>query len=308
VRDLAVSGRARLLETMVARQRLIRRRNPLPREMRGNRVGVYGQLQTPVIAHGFENEPFPAVAAYENWNPWTVELTREFLLSPRAPRFIVYTFSGFSSETIATLTEHYQMIRKRSPIILRRRERPLEVRFHEVLRKRTGWHQRVPVPPAFRTVGQPVFRVRLHYERTLLNRMVAFAYQPVPVFLVAYAGDAAVARIRVDEALAAEGTVLAARGHVNWDSASKSLHAVRHLLFTDIPSATVMPITSFAVEVLPPVLPDWGPVPAGDPWTFPFLSASWYFEPEVEVVLDRIEVTEPRAARPPPSHPVVPAG
>jgi hypothetical protein len=270
------------------RKQAIRESYPLPEEIAGTGpVGVYGQLQTPIIAHGYENTPMPAVAAYENWNPASVAQAVAWIESDTAPRYLLMTSTGHSSETLRALSERYETVRGGWPVVLKRRETPLEIRFEELGYTRATWADRVRVPTGHE---RDLMRLKIRYERTWLNRLISLAYQPVPAYLVLYNGREAVARIKLNRLLAEEGLVLATKDYVNWDARSDRLQRVRHDLFQDIVRPNRMPVTAYQLELLPAVITKESREPGEHPWLIPGSSWRWYFEPEAEFVLERIIV------------------
>lgn len=273
-----------------SRKKQIAKNYPLP-EWLGDAgpVGVHGQLQTPLLAHGFDNVPMPAVAAYENWNPSTVEHAVAWIESSAAPQYMVMSSTGHSSETIRALSQRYDMVRGGWPVILKRREQPRSIHFEELLRTKASFGDRVRVPLGHE---RDLMRLKMRYRRTWLNRLVSFAYQPVPAYLTLYDGPEVIGRIRLNRMLAEEGLVLATKTFADWDSSSERLHRVRHNLYQDIERPNRLPLTAWRLQLLPALITPEARTPGEKSWLLPSSSWRWYFQPEVEFVLERIVVAD----------------
>jgi hypothetical protein len=271
-----------------ARRQRIRERYPLPSAVNGTGpIGVHGQLQTPIIAHGYENVPMPVVAAYENWNPSAVAQTVGWLDGDAAPQTMLMTSTGHSSETLRAMSERYEMIRDGWPIVLRRRDTPLDIGFEPLERASRAWGDRLRVPAGHE---RDLMRLKVRYERTWLNRLITFAYQPVPAYVVLYNGPTVVCRIRLNRLLAEEGLVLATKDFVNWDTRSERLQRVRHNLFQDIGRPNRMPVTAYQLQLLPALITEESREPGEKAWLIPGSTWRWYFKPNAEFVLERIVV------------------
>jgi hypothetical protein len=135
-----------------------------------------------------------------------------------------------------------------------------------------------------------LMRLKMRFERTWLNRLITFAYQPVPAYVVLYNGRTAVCRIRINRLLAEEGLVLATKDFVNWDTRSERLQRVRHDLFQDIGRPNRMPVTAYQLQLLPALITPESRKPGEKSWLFPWSNWRWYFRPQAEFALERIVV------------------
>jgi hypothetical protein len=285
---LTTSGYTRFDAFDEARKGHVRERHPLPASIApGSKIGVYGQLQTPIVAHGYENAPMPIIAAYENWNPASVERTVAWIESDEAPPTMLMTSTGHSSETLRALSERYRMSHDGWPVVLERRESPLDIRFTALAQPEGEWGDRMRIPIGHE---RKLMRLKVRYERTLLNRLISFAYQPPPAYIVLWNGPEVVCRIRLNRLLAEEGLILATKDFVNWDTRSGRLQRVRHNLLPDIGRPNRMPLTAYQLQLLPAILTKESLEPGEKPWLIPGSNWRWYFQPEVEFTLETIHV------------------
>lgn len=291
---VATSGYTEFERIDAARKARIRKSYPLPKTMAGTGpVGVHGQLQTVIIAHGYENAPMPAVAAYENWDPRIVAQTVAWLESEAAPEYMLMTSTGHSSETLRALSARYDTVRKGWPTVLKRRDDPRDIRFEELSRTSAEWGDRIQVPEAHK---RDLMRLKMRYRRTWLNRLISFVYQPVPAYVVLYDRNRVVTRIRINRLLAEEGLVLAAKHSSDWDNRTERLQRVRYDLFQDIDLPNRRPITAYQLQLLPAVMTKDARSPGEKAWLLPGSNWRWYFQPEVELVLERIVVPDRTSA------------
>lgn len=272
--------RHRALHRGMARR--LREKYPLPDGLVAP-VGVFGQLQSPLAAHRVTTAQLPLAASYEIWSPAAVELTNRFLASPAAPRHLVLSDAGRSASNALSLAERYRTFSTGAWTFLERREVPLQALREPVLEARVGWNERVEVAPAQRG---DLLVARLHFERSWLGRLLAFAYQPPRTFVAFYSGDAFLGRVSVVRQIADDGIVLASAEPRDWDSSSQALHGLRHGLLTDWIASDPPRVTALEIEG----------GHAGE-WLFPKQRWSWYFEPGVDLVLERVTFHETAAPR-----------
>jgi hypothetical protein len=267
--------RHRALQRGMARR--LREKYPLPEGLVAP-VGVFGQLWSPLVAHRMPTAQLPLAAAYEIWSPAAVELTNRFLASPAAPRHLVLSDAGRSASNALTLAEHYRTFSTGAWTFLERRAVPLRAVREPVLEARVGWNERVELAPAQQG---DLLVARLGLRLSGLGRLVTFLYQPPRVFVAFWTGDVFLGRVSVVRQIAEDGIALASREPRDWDGSSRALHGLRHPLLTDWVAGGPPRVSALEIEG----------GHAGE-WLFPKERWSWYFEPGVDLVLERVSFQE----------------
>ena len=84
--------------------------------------------------------------------------------------------------------------------------------------------------------------------------------------------------------------MLAAKHSTDWDNRTERLQRVRYNLFQDIGLPNRRSITAYQLQLLPAVMTKDARSPGEKPWLLPGSNWRWYFQPQVELVLERIVV------------------
>jgi len=309
VAHIVTEGTGRLRRRHRGAMKKLRRAYPLPGWLEGP-AGVFGMVQTPLVAHGIENDPMPVVATYEIWNEEAARRTDAWLRDEGAPRYLLYTTAGSSARNQVTLAENYETVRADYPSVLRRRETPVNAAEALVLEGVTTWGRRLAVPAA---AQDGVLMLRLRYRRTWLNRLLTAVHQPPLVMVVLYQDDRVLARIRVNRHLVDDGLILNTKELTHFDARPSALLGLRHDLVCDLDRELARDrsegrrsdrsIMAFSIEGGMPR--DDGVAakrqdPFGDRFTtrlYPATSWEAFFEPEIELELVRIHFPDAPWAR-----------
>lgn len=243
-------------------------RNAIDLPLLEGSVAVYSHLQTLAIAYEFDLQPIPTSTPYVAMTPRSEGANKKYFEGTSAPDFVIMGDPLHSRQPTGLallanyepyyIVEHGLILKKTDP------EQVVTTPFAEAT---FGWGENVSLPDSG---GAPVWAT-IHYQRSLLNRIVGFFYQPAPVTLELLRGDEVLYSIRLVQALAAEGMIISP----NFDSiatfAALDMAVGRRFLADQ-------PVTSVRFVV-----------GEDSNWLFPRGRSNQYVEPDIIVKLMRIE-------------------
>ena len=193
-------------------------------------IAVFGTYQSLALGHPGRYVTLPIVAPYEIWSPWTSRRERDFLMSPAAPDYLLYTTSPASAELALALTARYAEIeRGLRHRLLQRRPMPLTVKRRVVFEGDVDAGVLLEIPPEWQT-GPAIAQV--YYTKTFTSTLLSSLYQPPEAFIVLFHGRTPFARVRMNPLLSTEGIVLSSQPG-SWDGNPPALHGIRFGLLTD---------------------------------------------------------------------------
>jgi len=201
--DVVLTGQGTFRDRHAAGVEDIRTAFPLP-ALEGP-VSAFAVRQKTVIAHGLDYLPLPSSDPPQGMSPRSDGMNAKFLSGPGAPRHVLYAQPVYANTAagLALLTNYTPVDMTRQYLQLRKTAERL-LRLEPLAVVSAAWGERVEIPEA----GGDSIRAAIHYERTLLNRVLGFLYQPAPVYLVYFEGADVVRRERLTQAIAGTGLLI----------------------------------------------------------------------------------------------------
>jgi len=187
----------------------IRRAVPLP-PLDGP-VDSIPAIQSPIIAHGLDYRPRPALHETGAFSGSLITANLEFLRSDRAPRYIIHS-AGSIDRRYPSLPDGPlwpELMRLYEPdrlagtyLVLRRRAAALEHMLSGPVRASARVGQAIAIP-----MSGPVF-VNIRTRKTFLGRIVQFLFKPGTMWLTVKLVDDSVQTYRIIPELVRHGFVL----------------------------------------------------------------------------------------------------